>query len=109
MDSHDYLKLIRCTLPMQDYLAASRTILSNERTLLAYWRSAFTLVIAAVTLIKLFSEPFFHNLGYGLIVLAAILVIYGTVRYYKMNQIIVEMEETEAKDYLEKLEKKIEN
>jgi len=26
-----------------------------------------------------------------------------------MNQIIVEMEETEAKDYLEKLEKKIEN
>jgi len=51
MDSHDYLKLIRRTLPMQDYLAASRTILSNERTLLAYWRSAFTLVIAAVTLI----------------------------------------------------------
>ena len=91
---------------MQDYLAASRTILSNERTLLSYWRSAFTLTIAGVTFIKFFTEPLLHYFGYSLIIFAVIIVVYGIVRYYKMNNIIVEMEEEEAKEYLEKLERK---
>jgi putative membrane protein len=43
-------------LILADHLALDRTRLANERTLLAYIRTAFMLVVAGVTALKLFVE-----------------------------------------------------
>lgn len=50
-----------------------RTDLAKERTKLAYIRTSFTSLIAAVTLIKLFESNITNVVGYALVVFAAIL------------------------------------
>jgi putative membrane protein len=43
-------------LILRDHLALDRTRLANERTLLAYIRTAFMLLVAGATALKLFAE-----------------------------------------------------
>jgi len=44
------------SLKMVDILALDRTRLANERTFLAYARSAFALLVAGVSLLKVFPQ-----------------------------------------------------
>ena len=48
---------------IRDQLAADRTILANERTLLAYLRVALTLFVAGVSFIKFFESRILMILG----------------------------------------------
>lgn len=97
MNSHQYLKWIKKTLPLQDYLSASRTILSNERTFLSYFRSALTAMIAGVSFIKFLEQAILQLLGWFLVFFSIVLFIYGLGRYEKMRQQIIKMETDEAK------------
>ena len=46
------------TLILRDRLALDRTHLANERTMLAYIRTAFMLVVAGATAIKAFGDDY---------------------------------------------------
>lgn len=62
-----------------------RTIMSNERTFLAYARTALTLFVAGVTFIRFFGIALLSLVGYVFIALSIVLAIVGAGRYKKTN------------------------
>lgn len=74
-------------LKLTDILALERTYLANERTLLAYARSAFALFIAGVSFLKLFhNDTFFVQLGWGFIVISPLILFLGAYRSWRMHR-----------------------
>lgn len=74
-------------LKLVDILALDRTRLANERTLLAYTRSAFALLIAGISLAKVFPEDLtLMILGVSFITLAPLLLSTGIYRAYRFQQ-----------------------
>lgn len=75
------------TLKLVDVLALDRTYLANERTLLAYLRSAFALFVAGVSFLKLFPHDLWlQGLGWGFLGLAPLLIVWGVYRSRKSSQ-----------------------
>lgn len=72
-------------LILRDVLALDRTVLANERTLLAYVRSALALLVAGVTLIHFFDMALARILGYAIVPLAPLIMIYGTWRFMQVR------------------------
>lgn len=70
---------------VRDYLAAERTDLAIDRTFLSYIRTGMTVVLVGVSLIKLFQEKLFHQIGYFLIIFAIVLFIIGFFRTKKQK------------------------
>jgi putative membrane protein len=66
---------------LRQKLALDRTVYANERTWLAYVRTALTFFIAGASIIQFFSAPVMFWAGVTLIVLAPPVFIYGTVTY----------------------------
>lgn len=60
-----------------------RTVLSNERTFLAYGRTALTLFVAGITFIRFFGIAFLTLVGYLFIALSIVLTAVGALRYKK--------------------------
>ena len=73
---------------LRDHLATDRTIQANERTFLAYVRTALTLFVAGVTFIRFFGQPVYYYLGAAFIPLSALILVIGILRYRKMNDVI---------------------
>lgn len=73
-------------LILRDYLAADRTAMSNERSILAYIRTALTLIVSGASAIKFFYEPSMKIIGVGLIASGILTMIIGVVHYHKFNQ-----------------------
>nr|WP_236649575.1 DUF202 domain-containing protein [Rhodopirellula sp. SM50] len=68
-------------------LALVRTDLANERTLLAYGRSALMLVATGVSLVEFLDVSFrFVLLGWGLIAAGAIVGVIGMYRFASLKQ-----------------------
>lgn len=65
------------------HYARHRTTLANERTFLAYLRTALTLFVAGITFIRFFGILILSVLGYIFIVVSVVLVVIGTARYEK--------------------------
>jgi putative membrane protein len=59
-------------LILRDYLAADRTKMANERTLLAYLRTMIGFAASGVALIKILDEPWAVVAGYICLVLALV-------------------------------------
>jgi putative membrane protein len=76
-------------LTLRDYLAIDRTLLANERSFLAYIRTAITLLIAGISLIKFFNSNVVQSLGIICIAVAALILLRG-FRRYKATQHIFE-------------------
>lgn len=73
-------------LILRDELAIDRTLLANERTFLAYLRSAIALVIAGLSIMN-FTEPgWFWGVGMFSIPLGMVVGYFGYGRYRKMDQ-----------------------
>ena len=87
-----YQRFIAKQLPLTDQLAAARSILANERTFLAYQRTALTLAVAGFSFIKFFDTQFFMVVGWIFIPSAVITVWLGTFRYIKMRDLIRNLE-----------------
>ena len=66
---------------MRDRLAAVRTALANERTLLGYVRTALALVIGGVGALKVFAHDVTDVLGWLLIAVGIVLLLVGLARY----------------------------
>jgi len=81
------------TLILRDVLAIDRTRLANERTLLAWLRTAIMLVVSGVTLIKLFQSVFFMEaIGAVLIPVGLLTATWGFRRYLHTCRLIEEVE-----------------
>jgi putative membrane protein len=74
-------------LILRDRLAIDRTHLANERTLLAYVRTAFMLIIAGATAIKaLPGDRVAVSSGWGLLALGVVVGLWGLRRFLAMRQ-----------------------
>lgn len=83
-------------LPLSDRLAISRTDLANERTLLAYVRTALALAAGGIGLVQIFTSPTVVALGWALIPAAALLLIVGVVRFHRARRALRDAETSAA-------------
>lgn len=58
------------------------TILANERTFLAYVRTALTLFVAGISFIRFFEIDLVVKLGAVFVIIGVIITFIGTVRYF---------------------------
>ncbi len=72
-------------LILRDYLAVDRTILANERTLLAWLRTSFNLVLAGISVMKIFNTLMAEITGVIIILSGLVFLYYGVSRYIKHN------------------------
>ena len=79
-------------LPLTDRLAISRTDLANERTLLAYVRTALALAAGGVGLVQFFTSPAVVALGWVLIPGGALVLIVGVVLFQRERRALREIE-----------------
>ena len=69
-------------LILRDHLALDRTKLANERTILAYLRTAMMLMVSGVTLIKVFpSEMFMVISGITLLPVSFVVAVIGLISF----------------------------
>ncbi|MBN1542898.1 DUF202 domain-containing protein [candidate division KSB1 bacterium] len=67
---------------LRDHLALDRTMLANERTFLAYLRTAIMVLISGFTLLKLFgSYTLLAVVGIALIPVSLFFLVFGYIRY----------------------------
>lgn len=75
------------SLKLVDWLALDRTRLANERTILAYSRSAFAVLVAGVSFIKIFeSDLTLFWMGCFFMALSPILFSVGIYGSWRFNQ-----------------------
>jgi putative membrane protein len=87
-----YKTFITNELNLNDQLAALRSILANERTFLAYQRTALTLAAVGFSLIKFFDELWSDITGWTFLLIALITIILGIIRYRRMRDLIFNLE-----------------
>jgi len=79
-------------LNLREHLALVRSILSNERTFLAYQRTALTQLALAVTFIHFFDHPAFTIIGWLLIPISFLTIGLGVLRYRRIRALVRAME-----------------
>ncbi|OGV81085.1 MAG: hypothetical protein A3K19_17310 [Lentisphaerae bacterium RIFOXYB12_FULL_65_16] len=72
-------------LILRDELAIDRTLLANERTVLAYLRGALTLVIAGVTFLHFFDKGMLLYIGIFCVPFGFAVGVFGALRYRSMD------------------------
>lgn len=91
MSVHPYISYAgddKQEMVLRDHLAVDRTIMANETSFLAYVRTALTLAVAGVTLLKLFHDPYTTVIGWIFLGLATALFLNGAIRYGEMDSIL---------------------
>lgn len=71
---------------LREQLALYRTVLANERTFLAYLRTAFALILAGVTLVHFADRRWFAIVGIACVPLGALTLAVGVWRYRRMQR-----------------------
>ena len=74
-----------------DFLTIGRTIMANERTLLAFLRTSMAFFIAGIGLIKYLDHAVFDAIGSVFFVLAGILLLWGVHRYRHVRKVLREV------------------
>lgn len=93
MNNSLYSRFDKDDLILRDELAIDRTLMANERTLLAFLRSGAALFIAGVSIMHFSMVGWFWTIGLTCIPLGIITVIIGTLRYRKMKKTIAHVRE----------------
>ena len=75
-------------LTLGDYLGAHRTILANDRTWLAYVRTALTLFVAGVSFIQFFKSQALQIIGWVFVPAAAAFLVFGLWKYLNVRHMI---------------------
>lgn len=74
-------------LPLNDYLAIRRSELANDRTFLAFLRTALMFFVSGITMIKIFAgNQSLTVLAYLLLPLSGVVFIWGIVYYLKIRK-----------------------
>ena len=75
---------------IRDHLAADRTAQANERTFLAYIRTALAFEAGGIGLIKLFEESIpVIVIGWILITLGFVVLVFGIIRFIQFRKSII--------------------
>ncbi len=90
-----YSRFDKEELALRDLLALDRTILSNERNLLAYIRTALGFFVAGVTLVHFFVNPFIAVVGWIFIPTGILIFLIGWKRYKTNKKMIEKLKEYE--------------
>lgn len=70
----------------RDQLALVRTDLANERTLLAYGRTALMVSATGATLLKFFPESLWVTMGsWPLVALGILIALFGILRFLRLR------------------------
>ena len=83
--SKPYQRFLKEELILRDELAIDRTLLANERTLMAYIRLSITMVIAGVSIIHFAMEKWFETIGFLCVPIGIAAGILGWIRYQRMD------------------------
>jgi uncharacterized membrane protein YidH (DUF202 family) len=81
---------------IRDQMAVQRTIFANERTLMAYLRTAIALIGGGFAAIKLSQHVYLEILGFLLMPLGVVLAGYSFARYLKKQKLI----QRQIKEYI---------
>ncbi len=73
-------------LDLEDHLSLDRTLLANERTLLSYFRTSLTMLVAGVSFIHFIDTGLLHVIGWVLLPLGIIILVIGVQRYQFMEK-----------------------
>lgn len=76
---------------LRDHLAVDRTTFASERTLLAYTRTAFTVIITGLSLIKFFTLLFALLCGWIFIIFGVVILVWGGIRFLKFRNNIYKL------------------
>jgi len=87
----EYYRTFAERMILRDHLAADRTELANERTLLAYIRTALTLFIAGASFVQFFGNIILIYLGWIFMPLGVAVTYLGFKRYYRMKKPLDEL------------------
>jgi putative membrane protein len=93
MNDSLYSRFNKDDLILRDELAIDRTLMANERTLLAFLRSGAALFIAGVSIMHFSMVGWFWMIGLACIPSGIITVIIGILRYRKMKNTIANVRE----------------
>ena len=72
----------------ENLLAIGRTIMANERTLLAFLRTSLGFFLGGIALIKYLKHPIIEGLGWVFILLAAVFLVWGLYRYWHVKKVL---------------------
>jgi len=82
-----------------DALALGRTVLANERTLLAFLRTGVGLSVGGIGVVKFVGHPVIVALGWSAIVLSAPVIIWGVWRFLSIRKFLYRIaDEMSAKE-----------
>jgi putative membrane protein len=74
-----------------NFLAIGRTIMANERALLAFLRTSLAFFLVGVGLIKFLDHPVLDVIGWIFVVLGGIFLIWGVQRYRQVRKVLREV------------------
>lgn len=75
------------SLSLSDRLAIDRTVLANERTFLAYLRTALGLAALGATALKVFGDELFYRvIGVACLAVAPLLLLWGARRFLRVRR-----------------------
>ena len=86
MNEQQYAKFSKKEFNLCDYLAIDRTSLANERTFLAYLRTALTVFIAGVTFIRFFDSILIEIIGWIFVPVSIATFLIGIIRFKKFKK-----------------------
>lgn len=89
-----YQRFIGSKLNLREHLAAARSIMANERTFLAYQRTALTQLAVTATFLRFFDHPALTVLGWLLVPTSLVTMVLGLVRYLRMRRLIHLLEDS---------------
>lgn len=89
-------------------LAVARTVLANERSLLAFARTALGCFLGGAGLFKFFGHPVYEIVGIALMIISAALLFVGIRKYRTIKKLIsdIDPEDWQALDAMVKKEQK---
>lgn len=73
---------------IQSQLSIERTVMANKRTMMAYFRSAVALVVAAAGLMKFIQDPIWIVIGVFFLILAPVMIVMGIIDYISVKKLI---------------------
>ncbi|MBU1018023.1 DUF202 domain-containing protein [Patescibacteria group bacterium] len=85
-------------LTLADYLGTHRTLLANDRTWLAYVRTALTLFVAGVSFIQFFKSQILQIIGWTFVPIGIACLIIGFWKYISVRQMIHDIKHRKDKN-----------
>ncbi|WP_439881032.1 YidH family protein [Pontibacter sp. MBLB2868] len=73
---------------IRDQMSVQRTIFANERTLMAYLRTAVTVIAGGLAAIKFSNDLYLKLTGITLLPIGVILAVYSFIRYRNKQKLI---------------------